>query len=469
MIRYSRHIALLAVAVTAASCGSVPVQKLPQAQLQSSWSGEPIEAAGGPDAPLAWWNSFHDPVLDRLIEMTQAQNLDLRLADARIREARAQRSGTRADLLPQFDASVQSQRSFDRNGTTLDTASATAAVSWELDVFGRLRSQARAAGADLQAAEADRDAVRLTLLAEVAQSYIEYRMFHVQTELAERNAQAQEDTVRITRARFQQGMGSRLDLERTLATLRTTRAQVPQSRELAESARHRLVLLTASTPETLAKLLPEVEAEPAKLPDSDALSVLLTPTQIIGQRPDVRAAERRLAAAAEINNAARALRYPQISLAGLLGVGDDKVGDLLSSGNRIWSAGGGMLAPLFDFGRIRATIDTADARQEQAYLAYERTARTALQEAQTALVLYTEGKLRQQELAQAAESARTAARLARRQYAEGTLSLLEVLDAERSVYAAELDSAQATAAVSIRLVGVYQTMGIVPPAPGAAG
>jgi outer membrane protein TolC len=184
---------------------------------------------------------------------------------------------------------------------------------------------------------------------------------------------------------------------------------------------------------------------------------------VIARRPDVQAAQRRLIAAAEQRNVAAALRYPRITLAGLLGVEGARVEDLLDSGTRTYSVSAGLLAPLIDFGRIRAAIDAADAIQEQAYLSYELTARTALQETQTALVLYTQGKLRQRELAQAAESARRAAELARRQYTAGALSLLEVLDAERSVYAVELEAAQATADVSIRLVNVYQSLGLVPP------
>ena len=162
--------------------------------------------------------------------------------------------------------------------------------------------------------------------------------------------------------------------------------------------------------------------------------------------------------------AAEALRYPQITLSGLLGVQSDRIGELFNPGTRIWSAGASLLQPLFDFGRIRANIDAADARQEQAYLSYELTVRTALQEAQTAIILYTQGVIRQKELSNAVEAARKASDLAHRQYQEGTLGLLEVLDAERTLYDAETDWTQATADVAMRLVGVYQTMGVVPPA-----
>lgn len=453
-----------------AAC-SQPVKQLPE-DMQSSWVDEQRAITAADEAALTWWKAFDDTTIDQLVELAQQRNLDLRVAEARVQEVRAQRRGALANLAPQIDASIDGDRSSGRRfagntvGSVIENASAAANVSWEVDLFGRLRADARSARAQLQAVQADRDGVRLTLIAEVIRSYLEFRLYQVQTELSLRNAQAQEETVRITQARFNEGFASRLDLERTVSSLRTTRAQIPQTHELAESARYRLILLTASTPDSLNPLLPASTGDLGALPDSDAERVLLTPADVISRRPDVQAAERRLIAAAEQRNVAAALRYPRITLGGLIGVQDRRVEDLIDSGSRTWAVSAGLLAPLIDFGRIRAAIDAADAVQEQAYLTYEQTARTALQETQTALVLYTQGKLRQQELAQAAESARRAAQLARRQYTAGALSLLEVLDAERSVYAVELNAAQATADVSIRLVNVYASMGLVPPTGG---
>jgi NodT family efflux transporter outer membrane factor (OMF) lipoprotein len=459
---------LVASLLLLAAC-SQPVKQLPD-DMQSSWVDAEREPIAADVAPSTWWKAFDDATIDQLVELAQQRNLDLRVAEARVREVRAQRRAALANLGPQIDAAVDTERfrgtrSGSGDGTTVleDTAIAAVSTSWEIDLFGRVRAAARAANAELQAVQADRDGVRLALVAEVIRNYLEFRLYQVQTELSLRNAQAQEETVRITRARFNEGFASRLDLERTLAALRTTRAQIPQSRELAESARYRLVLLTASMPEALNELLPQSTSNADELPDSDAESVLLTPSDVIARRPDVQAAQRRLIAAGEQRNVAAAMRYPRITLAGLLGIEDDRVEDLLDSGTRTYSVGTGLLAPLIDFGRIRAAIDAADAVQEQAYLSYEQTARAALQETQTALVLYTQGKLRQRELAQAAESARRAAELARRQYTAGALSLLEVLDAERSVYEVELNAAQATADVSIRLVNVYQSLGLMPP------
>lgn len=465
----SLALSLAAVALACGCSSTAPRTALApetlQDQLQNYWSGEPDMAAAAVSAPaLAWWRVFHDPALDALIARAEARNLDLQLAEARIAEARALRAGAGAALAPRTDVGLDLSRGRSLQiGSAVDNASASVTASWELDLFGQLRATRRAAVADLEASQADRDALRLVLLAEVARGYLDYRLYGSQQQLLGKTAQAQADTLRITRARYGQGVGSRLDVERATALLATTSAQIPQAREQRESAFHRLVLLTADTPDALRAQLPEADA--ASLPDSDALQVLSTPTQVLAQRPDVRAAERRMVAANERLAASRALRYPQLNLSALLGVqsrGD--LGDLLSAGTRTWSVGGGLLAPLFDFGRIRAGIDAADARQQQSYLQYELVVRTALQEAQTALLLYTEGKLRQQQLQLAVDSARVAAQLARRQYGEGALSLLEVLDAERSLYNTELAWSQATVAVSTRLVSLYQTMGIVPPA-----
>ncbi|WP_224366254.1 efflux transporter outer membrane subunit [Hyalangium versicolor] len=456
---------LLAAFLLVTGCASSAPTKLPTAELQADWESAPA-AARSASIDAAWWHTFSDPVLDGLIAEAERRNLDLRIADARIREVRALRKGARAELFPQVNGTAGIS-----HGRTVGSDEARTSgslgleASWEADIFGRLRGEVRAADADWVATVADRDGVRLTLVAEVARAYLEYRLYQAQHTIAQANAKASEETLRIARARFEQGVSSRLDVERALTTRGQTRASVAQIAELAESSRHRLVLLLATTPAELGKLLPES----GPLPAASALSVLLTPTEVIGLRPDVRAAEARLLAAIARREAAEALRYPRITLGSMLGLqSGSETTAFLSGGSLIWSIGANLLAPLLDFGRIRATIDAADAKQEQAYLSYELTARTGLQEVQTALILYTQGEVRRGELAAATESARAAAELARRQYGAGTLSLLEVLDAERTLYGLELQAAEATADVSLRLVRLYQTMGLMPPNPEPA-
>lgn len=456
-----KSVILMLWATLLAGCAATPARELPAASLQSGWTG--VEAsAGNADPAIAWWTLFRDPALDALVARAEARNLDLRAAEAGVREARALRAAAGAELLPQIDAGadVSRGRSLQAAGVR-ESGRIAASASWEADLFGRLQSERRARIAELEASEADRDAVRLTLLAEVAGSYLEYRLYRVQQSLALKTEEAQARTLRITEARFRLGMGSRLDVERAQVQLANVRAALPQAEELAAAAFHRLALLTAETPETLAPLLAQAP-EAAALPTADAQTVFGTPTQVLAQRPDVRAAERRLAAAGATRAATQALRYPRLDLVALLGLESADVSEVLD-GSRTWSVSAGLLAPLFDFGRIRAAIDAADAREEQAYLGYELAVRTALQEAQTALVRYTQGQLREQALADAASASRRAADLARRQYQQGALSLFEVLDAERSLYEAERDWSGARAEVALRLVELYRTMGVVPP------
>ncbi|HEY0715013.1 MAG TPA: TolC family protein, partial [Polyangia bacterium] len=369
-------------------------------------------------------------------------------------------------LLPEINGSagIETGRTRAVPSDVDTTAQASLGISWELDLFGRLRNEARAAAADAEATLADRDGLRAAFFADVARAYFQERRYRAEDALARKNIEAQAGTVRITRARFEQGVASRLDVERTAAQLAVTRSRLPVAVELAESARAQLVLLLASTPDEIARLLP---AE-APLPRTDVGAVLRSPNDVIAARPDVRAAERRLQAAVARRTVTAALRFPRLSLAGLVGVRTGDEGPLFESQTGIWSVGANLLAPIFHFGRIRAAIDAADARQEQAYLAYEQTARVALSEAGSAIVSYRQGTLRQRELGTAVEAGRKAVELARRQYAEGTLSLLEVLDAERTVYDAELSWSQASIDVALRLVRLYQVMGVVPPVASTA-
>ncbi len=223
------------------------------------------------------------------------------------------------------------------------------------------------------------------------------------------------------------------------------------------------MLLLAGTPQSLAADLPDTLSATVQMPVSDPVDVLLTPAGIIARRPDIRSAEQRLVAAAANLKAALAERYPQLTLAALFGSAGTSVNQLMTSASRSWEYGGSLTLPLFDFGRIRAAIDLADAQQLEAYLLYEQTVRGALQATQSAIVLYAQGVLRARQLQTALESARTAARLARRQYEEGTLSLLEVLDAERTAYDTEITWSQSAAEMSLRLIALYRTMGVPPP------
>jgi NodT family efflux transporter outer membrane factor (OMF) lipoprotein len=434
--------------------------------MQDAWQSAPaVAAAADRPNPAPWWQRFNDPVLDTLMRQALEQNLDIRLAQARILEAHAERTAAAAQLWPQLSASAGDEFShlpppLTAPGAASRDIDAQLGAAWTVDLFGLARHRRDAAEAALRASEFDRDNVKLGLLAEIASTYVQYRLYQSEYSIASKSAASQAETVRITRVRFEQGAASRLDLERVESQLATTRAAVPEAFQLGETARSMLVLLLASTPRALAAELSDAIPDAPQLPTSDPMDMLLTPAEVIAGRPDVRAAEQRLLSAASNLRAALAQRYPQITLAALFGTAGTAVNQLLSGASRTWQYGGGLTLPLFDFGRIRAAIDLADSQQLEACLIYERTARSALQETQAAIVSYAQEVLRARELETALRAARSAAHLARRQYQEGALSLLEVLDAERTAYDTELAWAQSAAAVSQRLIAAYRTMGI---------
>jgi outer membrane protein, multidrug efflux system len=465
-------------AITAAAllcvvgCTPHPTLKAPvHSPLQTEWEQVPAgvtQPTTPPSEAAAWWQVFHDPVLDRLMALGLANNLDLQQAHARILQARAQRLGTQAALWPDLTASAGGDRNKSPllpTGTPLNSFTAALNASWTIDLFGQLRNQERAATATLQAAHFDRDATKVTLAAQIATDYLQYRLFRLQYAISTRSAESQAEVVRITRLRFEQGAASRLDLEQVVSQLALTRAAVPQAFEQADSARNALILLLATTPQAIAEELPVAIGDNPQLPSGDPLEVLRTPAQIIEQRPDIRAAEFRLVSAAANLKASLAQRYPQLTLGGMFGSAATEVSQLMTPGSKAYNYNFALTLPIFDFGRIRASIDLADAQQLEAYLSYEQTVRGALQATQTAIVMYAQGVLRKQQMDTALESARTASLLARRQYQAGALALLNVLIAEQAEYNTELSWSDAAAAVSQRLITLYQTMGVLPPRP----
>ena len=458
-----------AVLACLTGCSSHPTLK-PEVHsaVQTQWEQVPEGVAtSGALSSQPWWSVFHDPMLDRLMSLGLENNLDLRQARARILQARAQSLGAKAALWPDITASfaeTYSRSPLVAAGAPASSFTAALNASWTVDLFGEQRNQARAAQAALQATEFDRDDTRITLVAQIATNYLQYRLFQLQYAISIRSAQSQAEVVRITRLRFEQGAASRLDLEQVVSQLAVTRAAVPQAFEQADAARNSLIALLASTPEALAQELPpSVMVADPKLPRGDPVEVLLTPAQLIERRPDIQAAGFRLVSASANLKSALAQRYPQLTLGGLFGSASTAVSQLMTPGSAARGFDYALTLPLFDFGRIRAAIDAADAQQLEAYLTYEQTVRGALQATQTAIVMYAQGVLREKQMSTALDSARTAARLARTQYQAGALALLNVLIAEQAEYNTELMWSEAAAAVAERLVTLYQTMGVLPP------
>ncbi|CAN7322940.1 TolC family protein [Phenylobacterium sp. LjRoot225] len=450
----SRPAASLA-ALALAGCVHTPSAPPAMVAEQTAWAAD-LPAS---EAPVTrdWWTSFHDPALSRLMAETEARNLDLKLAAERVIEAHALRRAAAARLWPEGTASA-SQSDGRREPSS---AVVGLGLAWEPDLSGRLSAARRAADAGLRASRYDAEAVRQLLLAEVAAAYVEYRLQSALADLAVRRAEAQAAIQDITQARFEVGAGSALDVERGATVLSQTRSEVAVARQAAEAARFRLGYLLAATPQELALWL----GKTGRVPSAEPLQALMTPVQVLAGRPDVRAAADRYAEAAGSRDAVAALRFPTLTLSGLLGLEGAGLSRALDGGTGISTGLGSLVAPVVDFGARRAEILAANSRLRQAGLAYQQAALLAMQEVQTGAAVYVQAQARTRELDRAVAGARRAADLARLQYQEGALSQLDVLDAERTVFSAEQALARSGAEVSVRLIELYRAMGVAPTAP----
>jgi NodT family efflux transporter outer membrane factor (OMF) lipoprotein len=436
----------------------------PAAPAPPAWSASP---AGGislrPVEIVAWWTTFDDPLLDTLVERAVAANHDLRIAAARVLEARALRRVSAGDLLPTIDSLAsftnarRSENALTFPVTELDSDLWETGFDarWELDLFGGKRRAFEAATADLEAAVEDHRDVLVTLLAEVARNYVEARGTQRRLAIGRHNIRVQRDAVTLTRERFEAGLTSELDVMQAASLLATTRAEVPVLETTLRRAAHRLAVLVGNEPGALWGELKQNRPIPSPPPE---VPVGL-PADLLRRRPDIRRSERELAAATARIGVATAELFPKLSLLGLVGLQSLSTGDLFTGGSRFWSAGPSVRWRVFEGGRIRAQIDAEDARQEQALARYEKTVLTALEDTENALVAYAKEHIRYRALAEAVAASRRAHAIAGDLYARGLGDFLAVLDAERSLYDAEDRHVQSESGLSLNLVALYKALG----------
>ncbi len=422
-------------------------------------AGREVAHAGSAGDLSQWWRAFNDPLLSELVEQSLRSSPDIRSAQARLRESRARRAVAAAGLYPELTASADARRSKSSEetggGTARNTFSAGFDASWELDVFGGTRRSIEAANADLESSEAGLYDTRVSLAAEVALNYIELRTFQMRLKIARDNLASQAETLQLTEWRAQAGLVGSQDVEQARANYEQTRAQIPSLERSFAEAEHRLSILLGRLPGSLYGQL----EPPASLPSAPASVAVGIPADTLRQRPDVRSAERRLAAETARVGAAEAARYPSFSLSGSIGLEALTFSALGSGGAGTYSLLAGIGAPIFNAGRLRAQVEIQDAVREQAQIDYERAMLTALDDVENALVALARSREREQALAIAAESARNAALLARNQYSAGLIDFQSVLDTERSVLSIE-DSLASTRADGISaLIRLYKALG----------
>jgi NodT family efflux transporter outer membrane factor (OMF) lipoprotein len=455
--------AVLLVAALAGGCAVVGRNYVkPEMKTPAAWSSAPERTAAGSAPDLAsWWRAFADPTLDSLVDRAVAENLDMRLAEARVREARAQRGITAAGEWPKADLNGTARRLRDNappappDGIVTPYYQAGFDASWELDLFGGVRRAVEAADADLGAAEEERRSVLVTLLAEVARNYVDVRSLQRQLVVARENIGAQQEALKVARVRLDAGLASEFDVTRAEAQLAAFQAQVPSLEASLRRTQYRLAVLVGQEPGALVDSLSVEGPIPAPPPE---VSVGL-PSDLLRRRPDVRRAERELAAATARVGVAESDLFPRFSLTGTFGFQSGNFQDFSNWSSRIWSVGPAVRWPLFDAGRIRSNVRVQDERQGQALLRYEKAFLTALEDVDGALVSYGKEEERRRSLADAAAANGRALETASSLYTAGLAEYLQVLDAQRSLYATQLQLAQSEAAVSTDLVALYKALG----------
>ena len=452
-----RALPLLA-ALALAGCAVGPNYRMPSLHAPSSWFGLGGNTAEGtaPVGNLAWWKAFGDPTLDALITQAVHANADLKIARARLAEARAGRLAANAALLPGVDGNAAVSRGKSTSSAkTATTSSADFAAGWELDLFGGNRRAAEAASYAVQSAEASRKNVLVSLLAETTRNYLAVRALRQQAQLTQDNLDLQRETERIVTAQRNEGVVSDFDLARARAQRAATQTQLPVVAQQLAAATNNLAVLVGLNPADIRPLLAPVSGTADAVPVAAPQVLVDTPASVLAARPDVRVAERNLAEATANQGVAIANWFPKLSVSALFGVADSS----LAGGGAIWSAGGSALVPLLDFGRVRALVKTADARQQAALAAYEQTVRAALADVETALSGYLNAQAQLASATEAAEASRKATSLAQLRYKEGTSSLLDLLSTQAQQLTADVTLANARATQGQALANLYTALG----------
>lgn len=460
----------LVIALLAAGClgGCALFSPAPDLSLRLSsvvvperWQQAPLTDPGSPEALARWWQQLQDPLLDELISQGLERAPDLRAAQIRLRQARATRDLTSAGLFPSLGVSTGSNRSRASEETSGGNSSSRSLynagfdASWEPDIFGATRSAVSGAEADLAAQAASLENTRVTLVAEIARNYVEYRAYQKRLQIARKNAASQQETLEITRWRAAAGLVTELDVEQARSSLEQTRATLPALENSLTASQHRLDILLGQTPGSLHARLAEVRPLP-RAPEQIASGI---PADTLRRRPDVLAAEQTLRAETARVDEKVAARYPSLNLSGSFGWQALSYSALGGGSSVTHSLAASLAATLFDGGRIRSQIAIQDAIQEQALVSYEQTLLTALEDVENALVAYATSREKEARRAQAAEAARNAASLASQMYQAGLTDFQSVLETQRTQLSAEDNLVSARSDILTAVIQLYKALG----------
>jgi NodT family efflux transporter outer membrane factor (OMF) lipoprotein len=448
-----RRLAAVTSALALSACTLGPNYRAPEPRALSvpdTWYQRGAQAQ--PVDLSHWWDRFNDPLLTRLIGEASASNLDLAVASSRLVQARESLVQARAGLVPTVGASGSVGRTVgDGNDRTSFSVGADAA--WEIDLFGRIRRGIEAAGADAEGVYYDREALRVAIAAELATNYVQARLTQERLTLARENLAIADDNLQIAQWRVQAGLASSLDSEQARAARAQTAAAIPSLEQSFASAAYRIAVLTGRAPGTLTAELGEARPVP-RGPRDVAAGI---PADTLRQRPDIRSAERSLAAATARIGVAQAQLYPGLRLSGNIGTSAFSLGGLFSA--ITGSILAGIDQTLFDGGRLRSQLRSQQAATEGALATYRQSVLTALEDVENALAALNAARQRQVEFTTALDAANNSAILARIQYRSGMTSFDQLLDVESRLVSARDGLASSRADESLALVQLYRALG----------
>ena len=465
-VKHSLSVIAVALALSACASQSLTPVALPDTPVPAQWSAAPALPVAQDVAPAlaAWWQRFNDPTLTALVTQGLLRNTNARSAQAALQQSRALRDAKNAGLGPKLGGSASAQRSRSDSNDATDNFQLGFDASWEPDVFGGKRSALRAAEADTQATQSSLAQVQVSLAAEIAVTYIELRGLQARLAIARSNLAAQTETLQITQWRAQAGLVSSLDVEQALASREQTAAQIPALSTSVAQSISSLAVLTGQAPGALqnslmANAATNVVAAADAIPQAPAGIAVAIPAQTLRQRPDIRAAEYRIASALAQVAQADAARYPSFQISGSLGLRALTLGALTNGASLMQSLLAGVSVPLFDGGAARAQVRAQEASLEQARVAYEATVLQALKDVEDALVALQNDNERAQRLQSASTAAANADLMARQRYASGLIDFRAVLDAQRTLLSTQDSVAAIRASISADHVRLYKALG----------
>jgi multidrug efflux system outer membrane protein len=440
-------------------CTVGPNYRRPAVETPPSWRFEEKEARSAVN--IAWWEQFGDPVLNGLIQDALRENKEVRIAAARVEEFMGRYGATRAALFPQLTAGASAGRSRVSDRTAAPTTGmqnpadnylAFLNANWEIDLWGKLRRATEAGRANVLATQEARRAVVLTLVASVANAYVNLRELETEVEIARSTMKSREESYRLFQLRFDGGVISEVELYQVKSEYEQALATIPLLEKLIAQQENALNVLLGRNP--------------GPIPAGRAMNELSLPgvpaglpSDLLANRPDIRRAEQDLIAANARIGVARAYYFPSISLTALFGYVSTDLSNLFSGPARTWSWAAPLTAPIFTAGAIRGQVEAAEAVNREFLIQYEQSIQAAFREVEDALIDQRRSRERLEVQTRQVDTLRNYARMARLRFETGHTSYLEVLDAERSLFNAELAQAQTKGALFQALVNLYKAMG----------